>query len=175
MLEATSFGASSTTDEVLSGDESEGQTNSRNGRLPPDLAVETAPLPDRHGASGCRCGTGLVQGPRLHRTKCKRTLRPMRKHSNWLKLDLANLKSVRACADGLLAKGARRCSYANAGVMATPFGHTADGFERSSGRITSATLFWSTACVSYQRWRAAHQLVFFRPSLRERGPGRSQL
>ena len=33
---------------------------------------------------------------------------------------------------------------ANAGVMATPFGHTADGFERSSARTTWATLSWST-------------------------------
>jgi NAD(P)-dependent dehydrogenase (short-subunit alcohol dehydrogenase family) len=49
-------------------------------------------------------------------------------------LDLANLKSVRACADGLLAK----CEpldvvIANAGVMATPLGYTADGFEIQFG------------------------------------------
>jgi NAD(P)-dependent dehydrogenase (short-subunit alcohol dehydrogenase family) len=45
-----------------------------------------------------------------------------------IELDLANLKSVRACADRLLAKGeAFDVVIANAGVMATPFGHTADG------------------------------------------------
>jgi NAD(P)-dependent dehydrogenase (short-subunit alcohol dehydrogenase family) len=49
-------------------------------------------------------------------------------------LDLADLKSVRACADGLLAKGeAFDAVIANAGVMATPFGHTADGFETQFG------------------------------------------
>jgi NAD(P)-dependent dehydrogenase (short-subunit alcohol dehydrogenase family) len=40
-----------------------------------------------------------------------------------LALDLANLKSVRECADGLLAKGEPLdVIIANAGVMATPFG-----------------------------------------------------
>jgi NAD(P)-dependent dehydrogenase (short-subunit alcohol dehydrogenase family) len=49
-------------------------------------------------------------------------------------LDLADLKSLRACADGLLAKGeAFDVVVANAGVMATPFGHTADGFETQFG------------------------------------------
>ncbi|MGC2764634.1 MAG: SDR family NAD(P)-dependent oxidoreductase [Candidatus Acidiferrum sp.] len=49
-------------------------------------------------------------------------------------LDLASLKSVRACADQLLAKGEPfDAIVANAGVMATPFGHTADGFETQFG------------------------------------------
>ena len=49
-------------------------------------------------------------------------------------LDLANLKSVRACSDELLAKGDPfDVVIANAGVMATPFGHTADGFETQFG------------------------------------------
>src|SRR6202158_4385588 len=51
-----------------------------------------------------------------------------------VELDLANLKRVRACADGLLAKGELfDVVIANAGVMATPFGHTADGFETQFG------------------------------------------
>jgi NAD(P)-dependent dehydrogenase (short-subunit alcohol dehydrogenase family) len=51
-----------------------------------------------------------------------------------IELDLANLKSVRACADRLLAKGdAFDVVIANAGVMATPFGHTTDGFETQFG------------------------------------------
>jgi NAD(P)-dependent dehydrogenase (short-subunit alcohol dehydrogenase family) len=51
-----------------------------------------------------------------------------------VKLDLGNLKSVRACADRLLAKGEPfDVVIANAGVMATPFGHTADGFETQFG------------------------------------------
>jgi NAD(P)-dependent dehydrogenase (short-subunit alcohol dehydrogenase family) len=49
-------------------------------------------------------------------------------------LDLASLKSVRACADRLMARGQPfDVVIANAGVMATPFGHTADGFETQFG------------------------------------------
>jgi NAD(P)-dependent dehydrogenase (short-subunit alcohol dehydrogenase family) len=49
-------------------------------------------------------------------------------------LDLANLKSVRACAEGLLAKREPfDVIIANAGVMATPFGRTVDGFETQFG------------------------------------------
>ena len=51
-----------------------------------------------------------------------------------VELDFASLKSVRACADRLLAKGgAFDVVIANAGVMATPFGHTADGFDTQFG------------------------------------------
>jgi NAD(P)-dependent dehydrogenase (short-subunit alcohol dehydrogenase family) len=51
-----------------------------------------------------------------------------------IELDLSNLKSVRACADRLLQKGERfDVIIANAGVMATPFGHTSDGFETQFG------------------------------------------
>jgi NAD(P)-dependent dehydrogenase (short-subunit alcohol dehydrogenase family) len=51
-----------------------------------------------------------------------------------VELDLGNLKSVRACADALLAKGQQfDVIIANAGVMATPLGHTADGFETQFG------------------------------------------
>ena len=51
-----------------------------------------------------------------------------------VELDLANLKSARACADRLLAKAEPLdVVIANAGVMATPFGHTADGFETQFG------------------------------------------
>jgi len=50
-----------------------------------------------------------------------------------IELDLASLKSVRA-ADRLLAKGeSLDVIIANAGVMATPFGHTIDGFETQFG------------------------------------------
>jgi NAD(P)-dependent dehydrogenase (short-subunit alcohol dehydrogenase family) len=47
-----------------------------------------------------------------------------------VELDLANLKSVRAAADKLVADGRLfDVIIANAGVMATPFGKTEDGFE----------------------------------------------
>ena len=51
-----------------------------------------------------------------------------------VELDLASLKSVRACADALTAAGRPfDVVIANAGVMRTPFGHTADGFETQFG------------------------------------------
>lgn len=49
-------------------------------------------------------------------------------------MDLASLRSVRAAADQLLADGRRfDAIIANAGVMATPFGRTVDGFEIQFG------------------------------------------
>ena len=51
-----------------------------------------------------------------------------------IELDLASLKSVRACADELLARNQKiDVIIANAGVMATPFGRTTDGFETQFG------------------------------------------
>lgn len=51
-----------------------------------------------------------------------------------IELDLASLQSVHACADKLLANGQRfDAIIANAGVMATPFGRTVDGFEIQFG------------------------------------------
>jgi NAD(P)-dependent dehydrogenase (short-subunit alcohol dehydrogenase family) len=51
-----------------------------------------------------------------------------------IELDLASLASVRACADGLNAAGKPfDVVIANAGVMATPQGKTADGFETQFG------------------------------------------
>ena len=49
-------------------------------------------------------------------------------------LDLGDLQSVRHAADALLRKGQPLdVVIANAGVMATPFGHTQDGFETQFG------------------------------------------
>ncbi len=51
-----------------------------------------------------------------------------------IELDLASLASVRACADALVAAGKPfDLVIANAGVMATPKGQTADGFETQFG------------------------------------------
>ena len=51
-----------------------------------------------------------------------------------IELDLASLKSVRAAADKLAADGRLfDILIANAGVMATPFGKTEDGFETQFG------------------------------------------
>lgn len=51
-----------------------------------------------------------------------------------VELNLASLQSVRACADKLLANGQRfEVMIANAGIMATPFSRTVDGFEAQFG------------------------------------------
>ncbi len=132
ILEATSFGATSTTDDVLSG------VNLKSKRIlvtgvSAGIGLETARSLAAHGA--------LVVGAARDLNKAKAATEQVQKDAaanggsfELVELDLANLKSVRACADGLLAKGAPfDVVIANAGVMATPFGHTADGFETQFG------------------------------------------
>ena len=132
ILEATSFGATSTTDEILSGINLKGKRILVTG-VSAGLGVETARSLAAHGAQ--------VVGAARDLTKAKAATEQVRKDAathggsfELVELDLANLKSVRACADGLLAKGTSfDVIIANAGVMATPFGHTADGFETQFG------------------------------------------
>ena len=131
ILQATSFGATSTTDDVLSGVNLKGKRILVTG-VSAGLGVETARSLAAHGAQ--------VVGAARDLNKAKAATEQVRKDAanggrfELVELDLANLKSVRACADGLLAKGeAFDIVIANAGVMATPFGHTADGFETQFG------------------------------------------
>jgi NAD(P)-dependent dehydrogenase (short-subunit alcohol dehydrogenase family) len=132
MLEATSFGATSTTDEVLSGMNLKGKRILVTGASA-GLGVETARSLAAHGAQ--------VVGAARDLNKAKAATEQVRNDAaanggsfELVELDLANLKSVRACADGLLAVGETfDMVIANAGVMATPFGHTADGFETQFG------------------------------------------
>lgn len=132
ILKATSFGATSTTDEVLSG------VNLKSKRVlvtgvSAGLGVETARSLAAHGAH--------VVGAARDLNKAKIATEEVRKATaanggsfELVELDLANLKSVRACADQLLKKGEPfDVVIANAGVMATPFGKTADGFETQFG------------------------------------------
>src|SRR5438309_10171280 len=132
ILEATSFGATSTTDDVLSSVNLKGKRILVTG-VSAGIGVETARSLAAHGAQ--------VVGAARDLNKAKTATAQVRKDAaanggsfELVELDLANLKSVRACADGLLAKGdAFDVVIANAGVMATPFGHTADGFETQFG------------------------------------------
>src|ERR1700751_479967 len=132
ILERTSFGATSTTDDVLSGVNLKGKRILVTG-VSAGLGVETARSMAAHGAQ--------VVGAARDLKKAEAATAQMRKDAaanggslKLVELDLANLKSVRACADRLLAKGeAFDVAIANAGVMATPFGHTADGFETQFG------------------------------------------
>jgi NAD(P)-dependent dehydrogenase (short-subunit alcohol dehydrogenase family) len=131
-LEATSFGATSTTDDVLSGVNLKGKRILVTG-VSAGLGVETARSLAAHGAQ--------VVGAARDLNKAKVATEQLRRDAaanggrfELVELDLANLKSVRACADRLLAKEEPLdVVIANAGVMATPFGHTADGFETQFG------------------------------------------
>jgi NAD(P)-dependent dehydrogenase (short-subunit alcohol dehydrogenase family) len=131
-LETTSFGATSTTDDVLSG------VNLKDKRflvtgVSAGIGVETARSLAARGAQ--------VVGAARDLNKATAATEQVRRDAaanggsfELVELDLANLKSVRTCADRLLAKGgAFDVIIANAGVMATPFGHTADGFETQFG------------------------------------------
>ncbi len=132
ILEATSFGATSTADDVLSGVNLKGKRILVTG-VSAGIGVETARSLAAHGAQ--------VVGAARDLNKAEAATEQARKDTaanggtfELVELDLANLKSVRACADQLLAKGEPLdVVIANAGVMATPFGHTADGFETQFG------------------------------------------
>jgi NAD(P)-dependent dehydrogenase (short-subunit alcohol dehydrogenase family) len=132
ILDATSFGATSTTDDVLSGVSLKGKRILVTG-VSAGLGVETARSLAAHGAQ--------IVGAARDLNKAKAATGQVRTEAaanggsfELVELDLATLKSVRACADELLAKGKPfDVVIANAGVMATPFGHTADGFETQFG------------------------------------------
>jgi NAD(P)-dependent dehydrogenase (short-subunit alcohol dehydrogenase family) len=126
------FGATSTTDEVLSGVNLQGKRILVTG-VSAGLGVETARSLAAHGAH--------VVGAARDLSKAEAATALVRKDAGKnggrfevVELDLGNLKSVRACADQLVAKGDPfDVIIANAGVMATPFGHTVDGFETQFG------------------------------------------
>jgi NAD(P)-dependent dehydrogenase (short-subunit alcohol dehydrogenase family) len=122
------FGATSTADDVLSGVNLRGKRILVTG-VSAGLGVETARSLAAHGAH--------VVGAARDLTKAKAATTQLQKNGGTfelVELDLADLKSVRACADKFLAKGEPfDVVIANAGVMATPFGHTVDGFETQFG------------------------------------------
>src|ERR1700746_1074968 len=129
---ANVFGATSTTDEVLSGVKLHGKRILVTG-VSAGIGVETARSLAAHG--------GHVVGAARDLAKAEAATAQVRKDAaqnggsfEVIELDLGSLKSVRACADELLARGeAFDVVIANAGVMATPFGHTVDGFETQFG------------------------------------------
>ena len=90
--------------------------------------------------------------------------------SNWSRSISADLKSVRDCASRLMAKGeAFDVVIANAGVMATPFGHTVEGFETQFGTNHLAICPGQPDCLSDSHGRAAGEPVVGRSSHLERG------
>ena len=126
------FGATSTTEDVLSGINLRGKRILVTG-VSAGLGVETARSLAAHGAH--------IVGAARDLKKAEAATAQVRKDAEanggsfeLVALDLASLKSVRACAEGLLKKGEPfDVVIANAGVMATPFTHTADHFETQFG------------------------------------------
>ena len=126
------FGATSTTEDVLSGANLQGKRILVTG-VSAGLGIETARSLAAHGAH--------VVGAARDLTKAETATTEVRKAAaanggsfELVALDLASLKSVRACADELLKKAEPfDVIIANAGVMATPFGNTMDGFETQFG------------------------------------------
>jgi NAD(P)-dependent dehydrogenase (short-subunit alcohol dehydrogenase family) len=126
------FGAKSTTDDVLAGVDLSGKRVLVTG-VSAGLGVETARVLAAHGAD--------VVGAARDLAKAEGATAVVREAAAGsggslalVELDLANLKSVRACTDALVADGrAFDLVIANAGVMAPPFGKTTDGFETQFG------------------------------------------
>jgi NAD(P)-dependent dehydrogenase (short-subunit alcohol dehydrogenase family) len=126
------WGASSSTEDVLSGIDLRGKRILVTG-VSAGLGVETARSLAAHGAN--------VIGTARDSAKAEAATAQIRKDAaangtsfDLVELDLASLASVRKCADQLLRRGQPLdVIIANAGVMATPFGHTVDGFETQFG------------------------------------------
>jgi NAD(P)-dependent dehydrogenase (short-subunit alcohol dehydrogenase family) len=122
------FGATSTTNDVLSGKDLTGKRVLVTG-VSAGLGVETARALAAHGAQVVGAARDLAKAQRA-----TAEVRAQAANGGGLELDLASLDSVRACVDALLADGRPfDAVIANAGVMRTPFGHTADGFETQFG------------------------------------------
>jgi NAD(P)-dependent dehydrogenase (short-subunit alcohol dehydrogenase family) len=126
------FGATATTDEVLSGVDLHGKRIFVTG-VSAGLGVETARSLAAHGAKVVGAARDLI--------KAETATAEVRKEAaanggsfELVALDLCSLQSVRACADALVAKGEPfDLVIANAGVMATPFSCTTDHFEMQFG------------------------------------------
>ena len=129
---ANAFGATSTTDDVLSGVDLKGKRILVTG-VSAGIGVETARALAAHGAHvvGAARDLGKAEGATA---QVRKDAESAGSGFELIALDLGSLKSIRVCADALLAtREPFDVVIANAGVMATPFGHTADGFETQFG------------------------------------------
>jgi NAD(P)-dependent dehydrogenase (short-subunit alcohol dehydrogenase family) len=126
-----SFGATSTTDEVLRGINLSGKRVLVTG-VSAGLGVETARALAAHGAEVIGAARDLSKAQDA--TEQVRAQATLGGALHLVQLDLASLDSVRRCADSLLAAGnSFDLIIANAGVMACPKGTTVDGFETQFG------------------------------------------
>jgi NAD(P)-dependent dehydrogenase (short-subunit alcohol dehydrogenase family) len=128
---SNSFGATSTTDEVLQGVNLSGKRVLVTG-VSAGIGVETARALAAHGMEVIGAARDLSKAQAA--TEQVRAQVRSGGSLQLVQLDLASLDSVRRCADGLLAAGKPfDVIVANAGVMATPKGTTRDGFETQFG------------------------------------------
>jgi NAD(P)-dependent dehydrogenase (short-subunit alcohol dehydrogenase family) len=126
-----SFGATSTTDEVLAGIDLREKRVLVTG-VSAGLGVETARALVARGAEVVGAARDLGKAQKA--TGVVRDQAASSGSFSLLELDLASLASVRAAADSLVRDGRPfDLVIANAGVMATPRGKTADGFETQFG------------------------------------------
>jgi NAD(P)-dependent dehydrogenase (short-subunit alcohol dehydrogenase family) len=129
---ATKFGAKSTTDEVLAGVDLKGKRILVTG-VSAGIGVETARALVAHDADVVGAVRDLEKAKRAT-TEVIKAAAETGASFELIELDLASLKSVRAAADKLVDDGRLfDVIIANAGVMATPFGKTKDGFETQFG------------------------------------------
>jgi len=119
----TTLGATSTTDDVLGAMTLRGKRVLVTG-VSAGLGVETA--------RACAVRGAAVVGTARDLAKARQATKGI--ELELLELDLASLASVRAGADALVKDGRKfDVVIANAGVMASPFARTADGFELQFG------------------------------------------
>jgi NAD(P)-dependent dehydrogenase (short-subunit alcohol dehydrogenase family) len=129
---AVKFGAKSTTEDVLAGVDLKGKRILVTG-VSAGLGVETARALVEHGANVVGAARDLEKAKRAT-SEVSKTAAESGASFELVELDLASLKSVRAAADKLVDDGRLfDVIIANAGVMATPFGKTEDGFETQFG------------------------------------------
>jgi NAD(P)-dependent dehydrogenase (short-subunit alcohol dehydrogenase family) len=126
------FGATSTTEDVLSGIDLRGKRILVTG-VSAGLGVETARALAAHGAQIVGAARDLKKAEAAN-AQARKDAAAKLGSFELVALDLASLSSVRACADELLKKGEPfDVVIANAGVMATPFTKTANHFEMQFG------------------------------------------
>ena len=125
------YTAASTADEVLEGTDLSGKMYLVTG-VSAGLGVETVRALAARGAS--------IIGTARDTQKAEHALEPVRAtlqlgaSLDVVDMDLASLTSVRQCASALIEYGFQLDGIiANAGIMACPYGMTADGFELQFG------------------------------------------
>jgi NAD(P)-dependent dehydrogenase (short-subunit alcohol dehydrogenase family) len=129
---AAKFGAKSTTEDVLAGVDLKGKRILVTG-VSAGLGVETARALVARGADVVGTARDLEKAKRAT-SEVSKTAAKSGASFDVVELDLASLKSVRSAADKLVDDGRLfDVIIANAGVMATPFGKTEDGFETQFG------------------------------------------